>query len=62
MQVETTLVEDSFLPIVLDFRAVLEKITEEDFENFCRHNPEIELELTRKGELVITPLTGGKSR
>ncbi len=60
MQVEAALIDSSFLPIVLDFRDVLEKISEEDFEKFCRHNPEMELELTRKGELIIMPQTGGK--
>ena len=61
MQVETALVDGSFLPIVLDFRAVLEKISDDEFENFCRHNPDVEIELTKEGELVIMPPTGGKT-
>lgn len=57
MQAETTLADDSLPPIVIDFRVVLEKISEEDFENLCLDNPEMELELTRKGELIITSPT-----
>jgi Uma2 family endonuclease len=61
MQVETVLVDGSFLPIVLDFRDVLEKISDDEFEKFCRHNPDIEIELTKEGELIIMPPTGGKT-
>ncbi|MBA3693259.1 MAG: Uma2 family endonuclease [Acidobacteria bacterium] len=62
MQVETASVDSSFLPIVLDFRDVLKKINDDEFENFCRHNPDVELELTEEGELVIMPPTGGETR
>jgi Uma2 family endonuclease len=62
MQAETTVfVDGSFLPIVLDFRDVLEKISDDEFESFCRHNPDIEIELTKKGELIIMPPTGGET-
>jgi len=61
MQVETAFVDSSFLPIVLDFRDVLKKINDDEFENFCRHNPDVEIELTKEGELVIMPPTGGET-
>jgi len=61
MQTETALTGNDFLPIVLDFRDVLEKINDDEFESFCRHNPDIELELTKEGELVIMPPTGGET-
>jgi Uma2 family endonuclease len=61
MQTETSLTGDYFLPIVLNFQDVLEKITDDEFENFCRHNPDLEIELTKEGELVIMPPTGGKT-
>ena len=61
MQVETQLADSSFFPIVLDFRDVLEKISDDEFERFCRHNPDVEIELTKEGELVIMPPTGGKT-
>jgi len=61
MQVETALVDSSFLPIVLNFQDVLEKISDDEFESFCRHNPDVEIELTKEGELVIMPPTGGET-
>jgi Uma2 family endonuclease len=45
--------------IVLNFNDVLKKLNDDDFEAFCRHNPEIRIELTKEGELVIMPPTGG---
>ena len=61
MQIETALIDNYFLPIVLDFRDVLEKISDDEFENFCRHNPDVEIELTKEGGLVIMPPTGGET-
>jgi len=61
MQVETQLADSSFFPIVLDFRDVLEKISDDEFERFCRHNPDVEIELSTEGELIIMPPTGGKT-
>jgi Uma2 family endonuclease len=46
---------------VLNFREVLEKISDDEFERFCRHNPDVEIEMTREGELVIMPPTGGET-
>jgi Uma2 family endonuclease len=61
MQVETAFVDSSFLPIVLDFRDVLKKISDDEFESFCRHNPDVEIELTKEGDLIIMPPTGGRT-
>ena len=61
MQTETVLVGNDFLPVVLDFRDVLEKISDDEFENFCRHNPNLEIELTKEGDLLIMPPTGGET-
>ncbi|MCY7377306.1 MAG: Uma2 family endonuclease [Pyrinomonadaceae bacterium] len=61
MQIETALIGNYFLPIVLNFQDVLEKISDDEFENFCRHNPNMEIELTKEGELVIMPPTGGET-
>jgi Uma2 family endonuclease len=61
MQTETVFVDSSFLPIVLNFRDVLEKLSDDEFENFCRHNPDVEIELTKEGELIIMPPTGGET-
>lgn len=61
MQIETAFIDSSFLPIVLDFRAVTEKISDDEFESFCRRNPDVEFEMTKEGELVIMPPTGGRT-
>src|SRR6266446_9950763 len=34
------------------------KLTEEQFGRFCQENPELRIELTAQGELVIMPPTG----
>jgi Uma2 family endonuclease len=49
------------LPIVLNFQDVLGKISDEEFEQICRHNPDLQIELTKEGELVIMPPTGGRT-
>lgn len=48
-------------PLVLHFSPLLKKMSEEEFYEFCRLNPELRLELTSEGDLVIMPPTGGKS-
>ena len=59
MQVETAIVDSGVFPIVLNFRELTDKISDDEFENFCRQNPDVEMELTEEGELVIMPPTGG---
>lgn len=61
MQIETVEVGNYFFPIVLDFNDVLKKMNDDEFENFCRHNPDLQIELTKEGELVIMPPTGGET-
>jgi Uma2 family endonuclease len=48
-------------PLVLDFSSVLQKLTEDEFYEFCRLNDELRIELTSEGELLIMPPTGGKT-
>ena len=36
-------------------------MTEEQFMRLCQENPELRIELTAKGELVIMPPTGSKT-
>lgn len=61
MQIETVEVGNYFFPIVLDFNDVLKKMNDDEFESFCRHNPDLQIELTKEGELVIMPPTGGET-
>ena len=37
------------------------KLTEEQFGRFCQENPELRIELTAQGELVIMPPTGSET-
>ncbi|HZH29632.1 MAG TPA: Uma2 family endonuclease [Pyrinomonadaceae bacterium] len=48
-------------PVVLHFSPVLKKMSEEEFYEFCRLNPDLSLELSSEGDLIIMPPTGGKS-
>lgn len=59
MQIETAFVDSSVFPIVIDFRELMDEISDDKFEIFCRQNPDVELEMTKEGELVIMPPTGG---
>ena len=61
MNTEVSAADFYSLPIVLNFQDVLKKINDDEFEKFCRHNPDVEIELTKKGELIIMPPTGGKT-
>lgn len=61
MQTETAFAASDFLPIVLNLQDLKKKITDEEFEKFCRHNPDLEIELTKEGEIVIMPPTGGET-
>jgi Uma2 family endonuclease len=46
--------------IVINLRPMLD-LTDEQFYEFCRNNPELRVETNAKGELVIMPPTGGGS-
>jgi Uma2 family endonuclease len=48
-------------PLVIHFSPVLKKMSEQDFYEFCRLNPDLSLELSSEGDLIIMPPTGGKS-
>ncbi|MDQ2747793.1 MAG: Uma2 family endonuclease [Acidobacteriota bacterium] len=62
MQTETAFATHDIFPIVLNLQNILdEKMTDDEFENFCRHNPDLQIELSKKGELVIMPPTGGET-
>ncbi|HKA53482.1 MAG TPA: Uma2 family endonuclease [Candidatus Binatia bacterium] len=46
-------------PMKLSVRAI--KLTDEQFAQLCRENPELRLELTAKRELIIMPPTGSET-
>jgi Uma2 family endonuclease len=48
-------------PLVIHFSPVLKKMNEQEFYEFCQLNPDLSLELTSEGDLIIMPPTGGKT-
>ncbi len=48
-------------PWLLDVRDVKLIVTPEHFDRLCIQNPDLRLELTKEGELIIMPPTGGES-
>jgi Uma2 family endonuclease len=54
--------DDAREPVVLRFAAVLRKMSEEEFFDFCQQqDDDVRLELTREGDLLIMSPTGSKS-
>jgi Uma2 family endonuclease len=57
----TTSTDTEHEPLVLHVSPLLKKVSEAEFYEFCRLNPDLSLELTSEGDLIIMPPTGGKS-
>lgn len=52
---------DQDTPFTIHFGPVMKKISDEDFFEFCRANPEWRIERTKDGDVVIMPPTGGET-
>lgn len=48
-------------PMVLHFQQVLKKLNEKEFEQFCYDNKDMRIELTKEGDLIVMPPTGGET-
>ena len=48
-------------PLLLDVSDVKLMVTPEHFDQLCIQNPDLRLELTKDGELIVMPPTGGES-
>jgi Uma2 family endonuclease len=59
MTVATATIE--IQPCLLDIRDVKLRVTSEQFDRLCVQNSELRLELTKDGELIVMPPTGGES-
>ena len=46
---------------VMDFSPLTTKVSDEQFTELCRRNPDLRIELTGEGDLIIMPPTGGKT-
>jgi Uma2 family endonuclease len=47
--------------LVVDFSPLATKVSDEEFAELCRLNPELQFERTSEGELVVMSPTGGKT-
>jgi Uma2 family endonuclease len=48
-------------PLLLDVHSITLRITHEEFEKLCQDNPNLQLELTANGELVVMAPAGWES-
>ena len=48
-------------PFLLDIHSITLRITHEEFEQLCQDNPELRLELTANGELIVMAPAGWES-
>jgi Uma2 family endonuclease len=47
--------------LTLNFGSLMPKFSDEEYAEFCRQNPDLRIERTAEGDLIIMPPTGGKS-
>jgi len=48
-------------PLVLHLGPVVQRMSEEEFYRFCRLHPDLRIERTSEGDLIIMPPTGGET-
>jgi len=48
-------------PLVLHFGPILQRMNDHEFFEFCRRNPDLRMERTREGDLIIMVPTGGET-
>jgi Uma2 family endonuclease len=48
-------------PVLLDVSHAKLSVSSEQFDQLCLDNPDLRLELTKDGELIVMPPTGGES-
>lgn len=48
-------------PFLLDIHSITLRITHEEFEKLCQDNPDLRLELTQEGELIVMAPAGWES-
>jgi Uma2 family endonuclease len=61
MTATLTPVEQKTNAVVLHFSPFLKRLTEDEFFEFCQLNRELRIELTKEGDLIVMPPTGGKT-
>ena len=48
-------------PVILHLGPILQKVSDQEFFEFCQLNPDWRIERTSEGELVVMPPTGGRT-
>ncbi len=61
MAATLTPTEQDTAAVVIHFNPVLNKMSEEEFYEFCMLNKDLNIELTSEGDLIIMPPTGMKT-
>jgi Uma2 family endonuclease len=61
MTATLTPVEQKDGTLVIHFGSVLKNMSEDEFYDFCMRNPDLNLEVSSEGDLVVMPPTGMKS-
>ena len=47
--------------VVINLDAILKHISDEEFFEMCRQNPDMRLEMTKEGDVIFMPPTGGET-
>jgi len=48
-------------PLVLHLGSAVQRMNDEEFYQFCQMHPDLRIERTREGDLIIMPPTGGET-
>jgi Uma2 family endonuclease len=57
----STIQISTFEPLVVHVGSTLSRLTAQQFEELCRLNPELRIECTATGDILIMPPTGGET-
>jgi len=47
--------------LAINIDALLKGFTEEDFFEMCRQNPDLRMEMSKEGDIIVMPPTGGET-
>ncbi|HYE74524.1 MAG TPA: Uma2 family endonuclease [Blastocatellia bacterium] len=57
----STAISQDVIPFVVKLGPLMKQISEDDFFDFCLLNPDLDIERTSDGEVIIMPPTGGET-
>jgi Uma2 family endonuclease len=61
MTLATITAKDLQLPLLIDASHATVRVSSAEFDRLCQINPDLRLELTKDGELIVMPPVGGES-